>query len=569
MVFSTKNKRFRNIFGISTELFLVLVFGFAFWFSYIIVLDIPSIDDSSVLNKNRTEISQEVRTFDKSWARKSNASDWVVYIEGTPFSRGYAYGQLLKESIQLQEDYFIEQIEKMVPSTTFRKMLMVLIAFFNRDLDVYIPQEFLSEIYGVSYSFSDKYDHLAGKYDRILNYHAAHDIGHALNDYAIVGCTSFSAKGQYTEDGSLLIGRNFDFYMGDNFAKEKIISIIKPDEGYGFVSYSWAGMMGAVSGMNEKGVSVTINAAKSSLPTASRMPISLLTREILQYASNTQEAIDIVRKRDVFVSETFMVSSAKENKTILIEKGPHKIDVFDTNDEIVVCSNHYQSPLFESDRDNTANILESDSKFRFDRMQQLIAEHYPLSPVKAAEILRDKKGLNNTFIGYGNPKSINQLIAHHGIIFEPQKMRMWVSTSPFQLGKFVCYDLRTIFGTDQLSYETIITIDSLLIPADDFLSSNNFRNFEKWKDIKQQLFEDYFLGKPFKLDSKTQTEFIQYNPESYLTYLSLAEYYRSKNNYKKAIEFLDTALTKEQASIKEQTSIENLRNECIKQLSRN
>jgi tetratricopeptide (TPR) repeat protein len=137
------------------------------------------------------------------------------------------------------------------------------------------------------------------------------------------------------------------------------------------------------------------------------------------------------------------------------------------------------------------------------------------------------------------------------------------------LGKFVCYDLRTIFGTDQLSYETIITIDSLLIPADDFLSSNNFRNFEKWKDIKQQLFEDYFLGKPFKLDSKTQTEFIQYNPESYLTYLSLAEYYRSKNNYKKAIEFLDTALTKEQASIKEQTSIENLRNECIKQLSRN
>lgn len=569
MTTKPNSRRLRHIFLVSTELFLALVFGFTFWFSYVIVLDIPPIEDHSVLSKNRITISEEVRTFGNSWARKSSDTDWIVYIEGSPFSRGYAYGQLLKESVQLQEDHFIDQIEKMVPSATFRKMLMVLIAFFNRDLDLYIPQEFLAEIYGVSYSFSDKYDHLAAKFDRILNYHAAHDIGHALNDYAIVGCTSFSAKGEYTEDGTLLVGRNFDFYMGDNFAKEKVLSIIKPDEGYGFVSYSWAGMMGAVSGMNEKGLSVTINAAKSSLPTASRMPISLLTREILQYASTTQEAIAIVQKRDVFVSETFMVSSALENKTILIEKGPSKMDVFDSNNELVVCSNHYQSQAFQNDSDNIKNIIESDSKFRFDRMHQLIANKYPLNAYKAAEILRDKNGVDDEFIGYGNPKSINQLIAHHGVLFEPQKMRMWVSTSPYQLGNFVCYDLRAIFGTEQLSFETTITIDSLQIPADDFISSENFKNFEQWKRIKQQLFEHYFLGKPFKLTSKLENEFIHYNTESYITYLTLAEYYRANNNFSKAIEYLDIALTKEQASIKEQTSIENLRNECIKKLSRN
>jgi hypothetical protein len=50
------------------------------------------------------------------------------------------------------------------------------------------------------------------------------------------------------------------FFAGDEFAEEKIAVFINPDKGHKFMMYTWAGMIGSVSGLNEKGISVTINA---------------------------------------------------------------------------------------------------------------------------------------------------------------------------------------------------------------------------------------------------------------------------------------------------------------------
>ena len=42
-----------------------------------------------------------------------------------------------------------------------------------------------------------------------------------------------------------------------------------------------------------------------------------------------------------------------------------KIDIFDNQRDVVVCSNHYQSDLFLDDKLNIENINMTDSKFRF------------------------------------------------------------------------------------------------------------------------------------------------------------------------------------------------------------
>ena len=151
----------------------------------------PKPADDSSLQLQRTEPSPGLYAIQNSWFRKSETGLFELYVEGDAFERGVINGKLTKELVQRQEDHFNEQITKMVPSNFYRHFLRYFIGWFNRNLDDNVPAEYKEEIYGVSNAASRKYDYIASKYQTILNYHAAHDIGHALQSMALVGCTSF------------------------------------------------------------------------------------------------------------------------------------------------------------------------------------------------------------------------------------------------------------------------------------------------------------------------------------------------------------------------------------------
>ena len=213
-------------------------------------IKIPDVHGYNSQFPERKIVSANCYTLGKNWLRKSESGLWEMYIQGSPYERGIVSGRLSKELIQIQENAFVAEIHKIVPSKFYLHFLKYFIRFFDRNLDRDIPKEYLEEIYGISQSSSDNYGFIGNNYERILNYHAAHDIGHALQEYNMVGCSSFAVWGNKTKDGSLVIGRNFDFYVGDDFAKNKIVSFYNPEKGYKFMSVSWASMMGCVSGMN-------------------------------------------------------------------------------------------------------------------------------------------------------------------------------------------------------------------------------------------------------------------------------------------------------------------------------
>lgn len=440
--------------------------------------------DVAVDTEHRSVTDQNgIRRCGNSTLRRNPAGLWELTTGGDALSRGTESGMLLKDLLYYQEKVFVEQIRRIIPSEGYLRFLRALILIFNRDMASCIPLEYRTEIHAMAQSCSHEFDRFGTPYERQLNYHAAHDIGHTMQEYMLVGCSSFAVWDGASADSTLLAGRNFDFYVGDDFARNKLVTFCRPAEGYSFASVGWPGMVGVLSGMNTEGLTVTINAAKGSIPTHSATPISLLARTILQYAGTIEQAVAIADTTHTFVSESLLVTSAADHSAAIIEKTPRRMALFRADGSVLRCTNHYQSEEFASDKSNIENIETTDSYYRFERLGELIDSLRPLNPRSAVEILRNRYGLGGTDIGLTNEKSINQAIAHHSVVFAPEKQLMWVSTEPWQAGPYVCYDLRRIFASDTLQR---LDLPQLLLPADErFLREDAPRIRQYRADVRQ------------------------------------------------------------------------------------
>ena len=469
------------------------------------------------------QVNDSLRRWGSSSLRIDPDGLYEMRVCGGPFERGEAIGKLGEDLLYQQEKAFADKLFEMVPSSRYRAFLHYFITIFNRRMGASVPLEYRQEIKAMSASCTHEFDEFGSPYERQMQYHSAHDIGHVMQDYMLVGCTSFAVWGRESADSSLLMARNFDFYMGEEFAKNKLVLFEKPDSGYAYVSVTWPGMLGVVSGMNTQGLAVTINASKLEVPSSSATPISILVKSILQYASNIEEAETIAASFKTFVCESILVGSANDGRAVIIEKTPSAMGVYSPDGGYassrmtaassanmvssldgasssvrqgvaspsaadgsphgcgsgtgrladsssgnsaassggasaitrIICTNHYQSDRFRDDPVNVENIRVSDSGYRYRRVQQLLDSLGSIDYLKAAAVLRDIRGVDGEDVGYCNDLSINQMLAMHSVIFKPAEKKIWVSTSPWQFGKFVCFDLDEVFGEEGLSTRSV------------------------------------------------------------------------------------------------------------------
>jgi hypothetical protein len=546
-------RKLLRIFGwtLATILVILVLFGIYVW--KVSDAKPPRITDTSSLSLRVEHPEGTLHTIGNNWIRKNSFGLYEMYVSGKPYERGVINGKLSAPLITAQEEAFTSQIKQMIPSKGYLKFLRYVIGFMNRDLPESVDSEYKEEIYGISHAAADSFGWVGNKYSRILNYHAAHDIGHALQSMMLVGCTSFGAWGGKTSDGAMILGRNFDFWVGDQFAENKIVAFYAPDKGHQFMFVTWGGFTGVVSGMNDQGLTVTINAAKSKIPYGAATPVSLVAREILQYAGNIKEAVIIARSKKMFVSESFLIGSARDHKAIVIEKTPDKLAVYDPGGDHILCTNHYQSADYATQALNVEQKDKSASVYRYQRLQELMERNYPLTPEKTAAILRDRGGLHGADIGNGNEKAVNQLIAHHSIIFMPDSMRVWVSTTPWQLGTYVCYDMRKIFAMRGLQRDTEIADNARNIAPDPFLGTRAYKDFLQFRRNKLA------LGQKGAVDTAVT---VHSDPQYYDAYRVAGDYCKERGWWAAAVNYYDAALQHEVATITEREAIQKKMKAC-------
>jgi len=492
--------------------------------------------------------NDSLRVIDDNFLLKNKVGNLEMYVSGSPSEIGTKMGMLSQDLYHFQERALFEKVENLIPNQNKQKFLFHFLQFYNRNLSNHVTDEYKEEIYHLAQFASNDYDYLSSKYKRCLFLHGAHDIGHAFQDLMLVGCTSFAVWNTKSVDKNLLVGRNFDFYVNDDFAKNKIIAFVKPDAGYPFVSITWAGMIGVTSGMNLEGITVTLNAGKSSIPMQSKTPISLIAREILQYAKNIDEAIAIAQSREVFVSESILVSSGSENKAVIIEMAPDKFGVYEQeNVNEIICSNHFQSEVFENDARNTEHKQKSHSNYRWNKVNESLNHFDELDFKDAISILRDTKGLNEVELGLGNEKALNQLYAHHSVVFKPSEKLFWVSSNPNQLAAFTAYDLDEIFNSERKFVPSSLMIDSLFVEKDAFIDSEAFKNFETFKTF--DVYVDKKTTNNEKISEDEISYYIKLNPEFWLVYFKIGKYYYLQNQFEKAQIYFEKALNKEVTTV--------------------
>jgi len=253
-----------------------------------------------------------------------------------------------------------------------------------------------------------------------------------------------------------------------------------------------------------------------------------------------------------------MIGSAEDKKISIIEKSPYKMGIYYPESlSASACANHYQGETFISDSVNILNIKNSDSNYRFERTNELLSQEEKLDAVSAASILRNRFGVGEIELGMGNPRAINQLLAHHSVIFKPEQKRVWVSTQPYQIGKFICYNLDSVFSGKSQIIEEWNTID-----ADPFLASSDYHDFIYFRELKAKINGYVLFGKELILDSEEIKKYMLSNPHSYVMSVTLGQYFMKKEHYSNAIQHFEDALNKNVASLDEYRKIESLIIEC-------
>ena len=157
----------------------------------------------------------------------------------------------------------------------------------------------------------------------------------------------------------------------------------------------------------------------------------------------------------------------------------------------------------------------------------------------------------------GNEKALNQLIAHHSVIFKPSKLQVWISTNPFQLGPYICYDLNHVFNiAPGLKEKKELYEKQLTLPADPFLTSTGFKKFKAYKQMREafQFAHRYKLNP--ELDEKIINGFINCNPEYFETYVLLGTYFKDQQQQARAVNYYQQALTKEITTVQDKEEIE-------------
>ena len=315
-------------------------------------------------------------------------------------------------------------------------------------------------------------------------------------------CTGIAVWGKATKTGNMIHGANQDIDTFGWLHQQSIVVVARPDHGLPFLGVIWPGMPWVMTGMNQKGISLSEKTSRSpadnDIKTQATIPHFMRCRRIVQFSENLQDAVEIMKKLGGGLGWNLLVSD-NENKTAAdIEVSATKIglvtawkDAPPNEREAVWTTNHSNAypgfrgyPANDPDYPNMAALAldvshiqnqadwqshlkeaEPRSYYRWQRTLELIAEkHGNISADDVIGFLSDTQPLGSdppvrisraepeTALAskpvkhlFGSDKLLkaHTLASAYSVVFEPESRNAWVAAGEIhaQKGTFHCFNL--------------------------------------------------------------------------------------------------------------------------------
>ncbi len=157
-----------------------------------------------------------------------------------------------------------------------------------------------------------------------------------------VACSTMTLPADAAPDHIARFARNLDFDSFNIADKNSVVLVYHPAGRYAFATIGWPGMIGAVSGMNEFGLTLcNMEVPRGPGLVVKAMPYALLYRCLLEHCKTVDEAVKYLQDNPRQSANNLMLMDAAGNRTV-VELSPEKVVVRRGQDGTALISTNHQ-----------------------------------------------------------------------------------------------------------------------------------------------------------------------------------------------------------------------------------
>ncbi len=240
----------------------------------------------------------------------------------------------------------------------------------------------------------------------------------------LIGCTTVAFSPDRTSTSETIMGKNFDyltFLAPYYFACET-----KLNDSYRTLGFKFASLPGIYDGMNEHGLAITYNIARSTDRPEFFVPAGIIMQEMLETCVNVKEGVKMIvqSKRGGHDGLITLTDPSGDIKTV--ELSSHHAVIRETTNGQAINTNNYQTAEMQRHEvplDSGGLPGWQTSRARIERVTEIIKDKPVVDEDLICSVLRDHgwKGIPSvyTICKHGEPAC-----THRSMIFYPNKRKI-------------------------------------------------------------------------------------------------------------------------------------------------